>query len=174
MDDKIIVTNLGRLKAKYGAAGAAKIKAAVKKLVAADKLRGLDTRLIALDDGSAMKRLKAPAVTNAADPRQNKEAIDAVCKKLSPDYLVILGAPDVIPHQDLKNPVFDPPDEPDQFAFSDLPYACEAPYSRSPENFTGPSRVVGRIPDLTGSTDPSYLVGLLDTAATWKSLPFSE
>src|SRR6185295_16454359 len=65
-------------------------------------------------------------------------------------------------------------DEPDQFAFSDLPYACEAPYSRSPENFTGPSRVVGRIPDLTGSTDPSYLVGLLDTAATWKSLPFSE
>ncbi|MEK6302111.1 MAG: hypothetical protein AABO41_15485 [Acidobacteriota bacterium] len=174
MDDKIIVTNLGRLKAKYGLSGAAKIKAAVKKLAAADKLRGLDTRLIALDDAAAMKKLKAPPVTKAADPKQNKEAIDAVCKKLSPDYLVILGAPDVIPHQDLKNPVFDPPEEPDQFALSDLPYACEAPYSRSPENFTGPSRVVGRIPDLTGSNDPSYLIGLLDTATNSKSLPVSE
>jgi hypothetical protein len=40
---------------------------------------------------------------------------------------MILGAPDVVPHQDLTNPVFDPPDnDPDQFAYGDLPYACDA------------------------------------------------
>ncbi|MFY9610245.1 MAG: hypothetical protein WAU45_16730 [Blastocatellia bacterium] len=174
MDDKIIVTNLSRLKAKYGAGAVTKIKAAVKKLTAADKQRGLDTRLVFLDDAAAMKKLKSPPVTRPSDPRQNKEAIDGVCKKLSPDYLVILGAPDVIPHQDLRNPVFDPPDDPDEFAFSDLPYACEAAYSRSPENFTGPSRVLGRIPDLTGASEPSYLIKLLETAAKWKALPLSE
>jgi hypothetical protein len=174
MDDKIIVTNLSRLKAKYGASGVTGIKAAVGKLIAADKKRGLDTRLVSLDDAPAMKKLASPPVTRPADPRQNKQAIDGVCKKLSPDYLVILGAPDVIPHQDLRNPVFDPPDDPDEFAFSDLPYACEAGYSRSPENFTGPTRVVGRLPDLTGASDPEYLIGLLETAASWKALPLSE
>lgn len=174
MDDKIMVTNLSRLKAKYGADGVTRIKAAVRKLVAADKKRGLDTRLVLLDDATAMKRLTSTPVTRPADPRQNKQAIDGVCKKLSPDYLVILGAPDVVPHQDLRNPVFDPPDDPDEFAFSDLPYACEASYSRSPENFTGPSRVVGRIPDLAGASDPNYLIGLLETASTWKALPLSE
>lgn len=174
MDDKIIVTNLGRLKAKYGASGLAKINSAVKKLIAADKKRGLDTRLIGLDDAAAMKKVKGPRVTKASDPKQNKQSIDAVCKRLSPDYLVLLGAPDVIPHQDLRNPVFDPPDDPDTFAYGDLPYACEAAYSRSPENFTGPTRVVGRIPDLSGAAEPAYLIGLLGTATHWKALPLSK
>jgi hypothetical protein len=33
---------------------------------------------------------------------------------------------------------------------SDLPYACEAAFSRRPQDFLGPTRVVGRLPDLTG------------------------
>ena len=174
MDDKVIVTNLTALTQKYGSSGVKKIKAAVKKLIAADKKRGLKTTLIALDDAASMKKLGAPHVSKSKDPKQNKLAIDGVYKKLAPDYLMILGSIDVVPHQDLRNPMFDPPDDEDKFAFGDIPYACDAPYSRSPENFTGPTRVLGRLPDLTGAGDPAYLIGLLETATNYKSRPFSD
>lgn len=171
MDDKVILTNLSALEGKYGSANVNKILAAVKKLIAADKKRGIDTRLVALDDEPAMKELDAPHVAKATDPKQNKLAIDAVYKKLLPDYVLILGAIDVVPHQNMKNPVFNVEEDLDRYAFGDLPYACEAPYSQKPQDFLGATRVVGRLPDLRGGTDPSYLVGLLQTAASWTSSP---
>ena len=61
-------------------------------------------------------------------PRQNKRAIDAVAKQLRPDYLMLLGSVDVIPHQDMRNPI---PSDGDPTARGDLPYACEAPYSQT-------------------------------------------
>jgi hypothetical protein len=48
---------------------------------------------------------------------------------------MILGAPDVIPHQDLINPAFDGVNDADQFAWGDLPYASDKPYSQKPEDF---------------------------------------
>ena len=173
MNDKVIVTNFSALNAKYET-GASKIKAAVNKLIAADKKRGIQTRLIALDDVEAMKKLNALPVVKSKDLKQNKRAIDGVYKALVPDFLLILGSIDVIPHQDLKNPVFQPGNDDDQLAEGDLPYACEAAYSRSPEDFVGPTRVVGRLPDLTGADDPAYLIALLETAANYKSLPPAE
>lgn len=170
MTDKVIVTNVGALKKKYGA-GLARIRAAVRRLIAADKKRGIRTRLVALDSKTAMKKLRAPAVTDAADPEQNKKAIDGVFKKLTPEYVLILGAVDIVPHQNLENPVFDGDEDPDEFAWSDMPYACEAPYSRKPQDFVAATRVVGRLPDETGGRDPAYLVGLLKTAASWQSRP---
>ena len=180
--DKVIVTNLTALKQKYQAAGVKAIQAAVQDLIAADKQRGLITTLVALDDKAGMKKLSAPVVTDAADPKQNKRAIDGVYKALVPDYLMILGAPDVVPHQDIKNPIFNAPgDDPneqgdeDEFAPSDLPYACDAPYSQNAHDFTGPTRVVGRLPDVTGATgSPKYLLGLLKTATKWRSRPREE
>ncbi|HEY3130480.1 MAG TPA: hypothetical protein VGL91_13550 [Acidobacteriota bacterium] len=166
MDDKVIATNLSALRQKYGS-GADKIKAAVRKLIVSDKKRGLRTRLVALDDAAVMKKLKAPVVTKAADPKQNKRAIDALFRALLPDYLLLLGATDVIPHQDMKNPVYGGEDL-DALAYGDLPYACEAPYSQRPQDFIGPTRVVGRLPDLTGGNDPAYLLGILETATRWK------
>src|SRR6187401_2673138 len=171
MDDKIIVTNFSALKAKYKTAGVAKIKTACNQLIAADKKRGLATRIINIDDAQAMKKVGGTAVANAKDPGQNKRAIDAVYKKLKPDYILILGSVDVIPHQDMKNPV---PDDGDTHAFGDLPYACEKTYSRKPEDFVGPTRVVGRLPDLVGDSDPKYLIGLLKTAATFKTRSFAD
>jgi len=173
MTDKVVVTNVSALRAKYGA-GLSRIRAAIRRLVAADRKRGIRTRLVALDNKAAMKRLRAPAVTDAADPRQNKDAIDGVFRKLTPEYLLILGAVDVVPHQDLENPVFDADNDPDRFAFGDMPYACEAPYSRKPQDFIAATRVVGRLPDETGGTNPAYLAGLLKTAASWTSLPSEE
>ena len=172
--DKVIVTNVGAMKVKYGS-GYSQITKAVRRLVAADKKRGLKTRLVALDNSRSMKLLKAKPVLDARDCRQNKTAIDGVFAALTPDYLVLLGAVDVIPHQDLVNPVpFDPEGDADRTAWSDLPYACEAPYSIKVADFRGPTRVVGRIPDLTGGTDPAYLVRLLDTAATYQTRSRSE
>lgn len=165
MDDKIIVSNRSALLGKYGAAGVAKIKKSLAALIAADAARGLRTRVVHLDDPSIMKRFRGRAVSDSTSARENKEAIDAIFAAGDLDYLMILGAPDVIPHQDMSNPLFDPPDEPDRYALGDLPYACDAPYSRDIAKFKGPTRVVGRLPDLAGAKEPSYLLGLLDIAA---------
>lgn len=168
--DKVLVTNFTALQAKYSPADLRKIKTALQGLIAADRQRGLVTRLLAVDDPEAMRQLKAPPVKTAANARQNKDAIDGIYKALAPDYLLIVGSIDVIPHQNLKNLLYSPPDDPDKVAFGDLPYACEAPYSTDPLKFFGPTRVVGRLPDLTGAGDPQYLTGLLGVASTYKSV----
>lgn len=169
MDDKIIVSNRSALTAKYGTAGLAKVRAGVGALIAADARRGIRCRLVYLDDAVTMKRFRGRAVTDPSNERQNKEAIDAIYKSAGPEYLMILGAPDVVPHQDLTNPMFDPPGDEDRHAFGDLPYACDAPYSRDIATFKGPTRVVGRLPDLTSAGEPSHLLKLLDIAAKHKT-----
>jgi hypothetical protein len=171
MDDKIIVSNRAALTAKYGSAGLTKIKQAVTSLIAADAKRGIKSRLVYLDDATAMKRFKGKSVSDPGDARQNKEAIDAIFKTADPDYLMILGAPDVVPHQDLSNPAYAPPnDDPDKYAYGDLPYACDTPYSHDTATFKGPTRVVGRLPDLTKKTgSPAYLISLLRVAEKFKS-----
>lgn len=165
MDDKLIVSNRRALKAKYGSAGFTRVQAALRALIAADKQRGLRSRLVFIDDAAAMKRLKGIAVTDARSPKQAKAAIDAVFRATDPEYLMILGAPDVVPQQDLTNTMFSPPDDPDAAAWGDLPYACDAPYSRDVAAFKGPTRVVGRLPDLAGAREPSHLLAVLKAAA---------
>src|SRR5947209_10970929 len=53
--DKVIITNFKVLRNKYAVAGVSKIRDGISKLIAADKKRGLATRLIALDDPGAMR-----------------------------------------------------------------------------------------------------------------------
>ena len=107
MTDKILITNVPALQAKYGA-GFPKIQTAIKALIAADKKRGIATVLFDVADAVAMKKVKGKAVTQPASAKQNKAAVDAIYRALAPDYLVLLGSIDIIPHQDLKNPVTDP------------------------------------------------------------------
>lgn len=162
---KVIVTNRGALRAKYKTKGWKLIQEALDRLIAADAKRDLDTEVVFLDDASTMKRLGGTAVKKPMDGRQNKAAIDAVARHLLPAYLMILGGPDVVAMQSLTNPTGDEdPDVP-----SDLPYACSAPYSRDIEKFLTPTRVVGRLPGITGDTDPSYLVALIDRATRWSA-----
>lgn len=166
LSKKILVSNRTALLSKYGTAGVKRIEQQVRGLATADAKRGFATRLVYLD-----ARGVTPRVRDASDPKENKGAIDGVVKAHRPEYLVILGSHDVVPFQPIRNPLYDPLDpegDPDEFALSDLPYACEARYERKLERFLGPTRVVGRIPDLTGGSDPKYLVGLLDHAARAK------
>ena len=177
MTDKLIVTNKGALRRKYGAAGLARIRTALERLVTADRKRGLVTRVAWLDDAGAMRAHRAPAVTDPVDYATTKAAIDALFRAATPDYLMLLGAPDVVSHQPLANPLYEPPDEPDVYAWSDLPYACAGPYSHDIATFTGPTRVVGRLPDLTGATDPaqaSHIVTLLRSAAGYRGRDAEE
>ena len=172
MIDKLIVTNRAALRRKYGARGLAKVTAGVKALIAADRKRGLITRLIAVDS-AAMKRY-GPRVTNSTSASQNKRAIDALHRALRPHYLLILGSVDVVPHQDPKNPVFVDDREDDPVAWGDLPYACDAPYSRDITKFIGPTRVIGRLPDMQGASEPSHLLACLNVAATYKARPLAQ
>ena len=168
MDDKIIVTHRGALIAKYGTKGVKRIDTALRALSAADRKRGIKTKVVNLDDARTMKSLRTRPLSDNTDCRAVKVAIDGVYKRTKPDYLMILGATDVIPHCDLRNPAFDAGDDDDRFAYGDLPYACDAPYSRDIATFVGPTRVLGRLPDLTGASEPSHLIALLKTATRWK------
>lgn len=172
MVDKLIVTNRTALKRKYGARGFARITAAVNALIVADRKRGLITRLMLLDS-AAMNRYGA-AVTDASSARQNKRAIDSLYRALKPHYLMILGSIDVVPHQDPNNPVSVDDQEDDPVVWGDLPYACDAPYSRDITKFIGPTRVIGRLPDMTGARQPSHLLACLKTAATYTQRPLAQ
>jgi hypothetical protein len=169
--DKLVVTNLVVLRAKYGRGGLARIQAAVGELVAADARRGLSTRLLDLGSRSAMRALGGRPVVRPAGHREAKDAIDAAYRALVPDYVMILGSIDVVPHQPLVNPLFsdDPDEDDDRYAWSDLPYACEAPFTRRIRDFRGPTRVVGRLPDVTGASDPAALLRLLAVAARYRT-----
>ncbi len=127
--------------------------------------------MVPLDDPVAMSPLGATPVADPSDRAAVKAAIDAVYAALHPDYLMILGSTDVVPHQELSNPMYVPGVDEDRTVPSDLPYACDAPYAARASDFRGPTRVVGRLPDVTGGTDPAYLENLLATAAGWLSRP---
>ena len=127
--------------------------------------------VVALDDRTQMAQLGAARVRSSKSAQQAKSAIDSLWKALTrPDYLLIVGGPDVIPHVPLVNhmPHVTSDDDPDARVPSDLPYACEAPYGLDPAAFVAADRVVGRIPDIPSATDPAYLIGLLRTAAHWQ------
>jgi len=59
MDDKIIVCNRGALLSKDGSKGLATIRKALTTLAASDKKRGLNNRVLYLDDSATMKKLGA-------------------------------------------------------------------------------------------------------------------
>ena len=176
MYDKIIVTNRTALLNKYGNSGLELIGKAIEKLVVADEMRGITSSIVYLDDVPNMEKVHGRAVMSASDPHENKDAIDSVFRFYNPHYIMILGAPDVVPHQDLHNPVYllDQDGDDDDRAFGDLPYACDAQYSQDPARFVGPTRVVGRLPDLFGASEPSYLTSLLKIAAEYKTRSLYE
>lgn len=152
---KLIVTSLPALDRKYGREGRDRIVEAVDALARADAKRGITTTLV-----SPAK--PPPGV------RGWKKAIDAAYVKAGrPDYVVILGAPDVVPHQILENPT---DDEDTSGVPSDLPYACDAPYSKQIKDFIGPTRVVSRLPDDHRGDDPQPLLTLL-ARATLGAMP---
>jgi hypothetical protein len=114
-------------------------------------------------DGTGKKAGKGKAPAASVWKTKIDQAFTAAGR---PEYLVILGGPDVVPHQQLTNPAGDD----DAKVPSDLPYACEAKAGTRVSSFVVASRAVGRIPDLPDGKDPARLVALLGRAAQWKPL----
>jgi hypothetical protein len=180
---KILITHGGALEAKYGPA-VRRIWRAIDRLVAADAARGFATRLVCVDRAQDMAGFDCPPMGlpvddpvhgPGGDQEGAKNAVDAIDAKLRPHYLVLLGGPDVFPLQWLRNTagVFDEAacngDE-DPNVPSDLPYACETRFSREPEDFQGPTRVVGRLPDVPAASNPDLFVKIIDQAAAARPL----
>jgi hypothetical protein len=170
--DKIIVTNKRALEAKYGN-NTSKIISALNKLIASDKTKGIISSLIFMDDKISMKSFSSRAVKNFSIAKENKTAIDDLYWYFSPDYVMIVGAWDVVPHVRLKNLIAKKEDD-DRLINSDLPYACEAPYSNLIGNFLSPTRVVGRLPDIVGGDDESYLIKLIENCIASQPRKVSE
>jgi hypothetical protein len=173
--DKLIFSNCDQLTQKYQAAGATAIDKAVKKLIRADAARGIVTIFVDLSDAATMTSYSAPVIpaAKAGDPKLNKQAIDKVFMSydVRPAYLMLLGSTDVIPHVPLVNTM---PDDGDPDVPSDLPYASDKPYSTDVQDFIAPTRAVGRLPNVSADSDPAYLVGLLDTAASYSGRPATD
>ncbi len=162
---KLIVSNKGKLQGKYGK-NFSKITALLKEIKEADAKKGLDTRIAFVDDATSMKPTGVKKL-KADSEEEYKRVVDDLYKKYIPAYIVIVGGPDVVPFQEIDNPAEDE----DQVVPSDLPYACDTPYSTKASGFTGPTRVVGRIPDIMGrQQDISYLEKLVRNGLGHKPL----
>jgi len=130
----------------------------------------LTSLLVFADIASVMKKAKGKPVKDPTDPEQFKNAIDSLFNHYKPDYIMLLGATDIIPHCRFRIPI---PDDDDTFIPSDVPYACETSFSRNAGDFIAPGRVLGRLPDITGVNDPSYLITLIQNSINWKPLKSS-
>lgn len=172
--DKLVVTNQRALRAKYGATGLKKISAAVAGMITADKARGIVTRLVSLDSAAALRSARATPPKTASDWEGAVRAVDLLWEHYRPSYVLLLGADDVVPEAVIANSI---PGDGDPFVPSDLPYACDLPASWTlpaserfpPSALMNVTRAVGRLPDIVGGTDPTFVVRLLSTAATWTS-----
>jgi hypothetical protein len=156
---KLIVSCKGPLTLKYGAANFKQVDALLAKLAAADKKKNLTTRIVYIDDPASAAKAGISVYTSTTE-KDCKNAVDALYATWKPDYVMLFGAQDVVPFVSMENPTSDG----DIPVPSDLPYACDAPYSTQAQDFTGPSRVVGRLPDVPGSGDVSYVKTLIDFA----------
>lgn len=166
---KIILTSKNNLQSKYGS-DFTKVDKLLSDLVKADNKRNIDTLIVYIDDTTSAMKAGITAV-NSVTRQSAKKAVDDVYKKQLPAYLVIFGSQDIIPFQELTNPVpYNPEGDNDHVVPSDLPYACDAPYSTNISSFTGPSRVVGRIPDITGIADLNYLKTVINSIIAYKPL----
>jgi hypothetical protein len=170
---KLSVTCGKRLAAKYDAQALDKVRKAIEAWTAADKARGFQTIHVELDDPVAMRSLGVSALTGRATPGKVKRKLDALVARHSPDYVVLIGSADVIPMFVVPNPSAHGDDEPT--VSTDNPYACSKRfYVGRLSSYLVPDRVLGRIPDLPGSSDPSWLTKYLTAVAAYKPLPASR
>ena len=97
----LIISNYQALLTKYGNE-IAQVLSSVFDLISADRAKGIHTVLEYVDQ--PINR-NIPPVTLTTDAAQNKATIDALYQQYEPDYMVLLGADDIIPFQLINDPV---------------------------------------------------------------------
>ena len=173
---KLAVTVRSALNNKYTPDALKKIDTAVAAWIAAEIGRGIKTVLVNLDSKKDMEAQGLKPLAGKVTAVKAKKAIDALAKKLSPDYIVILGGHDVVPYFVVPNPSAGGGDVDDTVP-TDNPYATSRAFvAASLKSYLVPDRVVGRIPDLPaakGKGDPATILAALKTAMHWKPQPKS-
>ncbi len=165
---KLSITCRKALTAKYKAPALKRLDAAIAAWIKADKARGITTIHIAVDDSTAMRGYKVAPVTGTVTPNKVKKALDSLVAKLSPDYVVLFGAGDVVPPFVVPNP--SAAEDAEATVPTDNPYASSRNFSVGTRaSYLIPDRVVGRIPDVPRSGDPSWVIDYLGVAASWQS-----
>ena len=165
---KLSITVKANLEKKYPAAARARLDATVAAWIKFDGARGIRTVHVAIDDAANMKPYQVPALKGAATADKIKKTLDALVAKLSPDYIVLFGSGDIVPHFSVKNPSHSKDDD-DPSVPTDNPYACSAAFDRKKvKSYLVPDRVLGRSPDVPGDPDPSWFERYLTQARRWK------
>jgi hypothetical protein len=172
---KLSITCRKALEKKYDKNEMQQINAAIVKWIEADASRGIRNVHVAVDDAKEMKPFKVAPVKGTITPEKVKRALDALCAKLSPDYVVLVGAGDVIPFFNVANPTQFAGGDPDALVATDNPYASSQGFvKKNRKTYLIPDRAIGRIPDLPGATDPAWLLDYLAVATAWKSMPVKK
>ncbi len=164
--DKLIITNKSAINAKYGIQSEI-VLAKILKLVEIELAKGMSTMLVYLDE---IDKIGLPKVTNKDDCKQNKDAIDALFNHYKPEAVVLLGSDDIVPFQRLNDPL--PSATMPEPVYSDLPYACDTPYSMEISSYILPVRRVTRLPDVNGPLTQYGLEAFIKTlyyAGSWAS-----
>ena len=125
---KLSITVGASLAARYDKAALKRIDKALDAWVAADAKRGVTTLHVALDDAKAMKKLGVAALKGKPSAAKVKRTLDALYRKLQPDYVVLFGGHDIVPMFVVENPSYDPNGDDDREVPTDNPYACSTPY----------------------------------------------
>ena len=133
MDDKVIVSNRSALIAKYARLDGEGRRPSPHDLCG----QAPASEPSHLDNAAAMKKLKGKPVTVPSIPGKTSRQ-SMRFSATAPEYLMMLGAPDVIPHQDLRHLMYKKDDDMDAYAYGDLPHACGATIPRTRRNSRGP------------------------------------
>lgn len=165
---KVTLQWQSRINAKYGA-DAALVYQALWALIQADKKRGIETTEVDIGVPGGVE----DGAPEAGTPlwMTVKAAVDRIVRERNPDYIVLVGGPDLFPLCELENPV---KGDEDPIVPSDLPYACSAPASVRISDYRGPTRMVSRLPDVPGASEPDVLVNAIKTATNLTSQPRSS
>ena len=167
---KLNITCRKPLQKKYNATAIQRIDSAIAKWIAADANRGIRTIHLAVDSAADMRPYKIAPVIGRPSAAKVKKALDQLIAGLSPDYVVIIGSGDIVPLFDVTNPTRSGDGDTDPTVPTDNPYASSRPFNpKKRATYLVPDRVLGRIPDLPGSSDPAWLLNYLAVATGWKS-----
>jgi hypothetical protein len=152
----VIITSRRRLREVYGAGGARRVGAALRRLLAARLARGAPARLMWIEEGLPDLGV-AEGVAEPAAISQQLAALAAALGRggVQLESVLIAGGPDVVPFYEAPNPT---PYDGDTVVPGDSFYSASNPFELVPE------WAVGRIPGAAGD-DPTLLLRLIEAAA---------
>jgi hypothetical protein len=155
----LIISSRRRLREIYGAGGARRVEAALRRLLAGRAARGVVSRLAWIEEGLADLNMAGAAVEPEAISQQLAElsaALDRGGARL--ESVLIIGGPDVVPFYQAPNPT---PYDGDLSIPGDCFYGACNPFALMPE------WAVGRLPGTVGG-DPALLLRLIADAAIYR------